>query len=184
MHFVLVYSDRAFEMNCSVWRVFEPAKALAAIQGISVAVMDTDHYADLNNREVRAECQRADLIHIQRNIIMPEVWNATRYYLGMGKCVTLDLDDAYDKLPPSNPAHEFWIKNASGLRPEPLEALRIAMSNVDALTSPSRLILEDWQETAKQGLWWPNWATGAWYAGVKREPHEGCVIGWGGSSSL
>ncbi|MBU2685785.1 MAG: hypothetical protein KKF27_21300, partial [Gammaproteobacteria bacterium] len=118
-----------------------------------------------------------------RNIILTEVWKATQYWLGMGKPVTLDLDDAYHMLRHSNPAHEFWNNRQEGQQQTPLEQLRAIMPLLDCFTSPSQLLLEDWLGVAQRTYWWPNWAVGKRYENLKKEPHEGCIIGWGGSSS-
>jgi hypothetical protein len=145
--------------------------------------MPMTDFVNLNNKEIRGMVGDSDLIHIQRNIVFPEVQNAVRYWQGAGKTITLDLDDAYTMLPPTNPAYEFWNQNITGLPEPPLETLKKWVGEVDAFTSPSKRILEDWKGTYKVGIWWPNFTTGAWYEKVVKEPHEGIVIGWGGSSS-
>jgi glycosyltransferase involved in cell wall biosynthesis len=182
-HYVFVYADKPHEWNCSQWRVVEPAKALGRLNGISVTVISAEEFADLGNLALRNEIGKADLIHIQRNIVDLGVLNAWKYWNGVGKATTLDLDDAYTILPPTNAAFDFWVRNPQGLDPPPLELVKKCLPHFDAFTSPSKRILDDWKHHWKRALWWPNWVTGSWYEGVTKGTHEGIVIGWGGSSS-
>ncbi len=183
MKLAFIGSDTKAEHNCVQWRILDPGDALGKLQGVTVTIMHMDQYVDLNNKEVRDACGQADLIHIQRNIILPEAWRATQYWLGMGKAVMLDLDDAYQMLPHSNPAHEFWNNPLEGQAQTPLEQLKGMLPLLDCFTSPSQLLLEDWKPFSQRVMWWPNWAVGKRYEGLVKQPHEGCIIGWGGSSS-
>lgn len=160
---------------------------------------------------MQAELGKADVLVFQRNVMVPEVWAAMDYWRAIGKAVAVDLDDDYPQLPPSNPAHNYWQRNRGGLDPEPVEALKAGMGHADALTSPSKVILEDWAHIIP-GYWLPNWTRRAWYEKAtpkppgapdiifeyrptsegqppelslrQRENSEGwCVIGWGGSIS-
>ena len=51
---------------------------------------------------------RSDLVIFQRNCLHPIIYDAIKYYQGLGKPVVFDLDDAYQMLPWSNPARHFW----------------------------------------------------------------------------
>ncbi len=100
---------------------------------------------------------------------MPEVWAAMAYWRALGKIVVIDLDDMYEGLPPSNPAFKYWILNYPGLDPNPIDALAEGLRHADALTSPSKVILKDWEHIVP-GFWMPNWTRGAWYAGLDQKP--------------
>lgn len=110
-----------------------------------------------------------------------------RYWQGMGKPVLVDLDDAYHILPWSNPAHRFWIENNDK---EALDWLEKGLRQVDGLTSPNRLLLQDWSHVVK-GYYLPNFARGEWWrdlpdrekAKAQRGLQDRIVIGWGGSVS-
>lgn len=132
---------------------------------------------------VRERCARADVIFVQRNILFPELWEAMDYQRGLSKLVVADMDDAYPILPPSNPAHDFWIKNRSNIQPLPLDRLKEGLHHVDALTSPSKQILEDWKHIVP-GVWVPNLAPLAWWRNLQPRADDGRIfIGWGGSVS-
>jgi len=102
----------------------------------------------------------------------------------MGKTIVADLDDAYQLMPWSNPAHPFWKKNTAKLPQEPILALTEGLKHVDGLTAPSKRLLEDWEHVVPT-YWLPNWATGEWYQGLPARQNENdeIIIGWGGSVS-
>lgn len=126
----------------------------------------------------------AQIVIVQRNLVNQRVWDFCDYWRGMGKTVIADLDDAYNMMPTSNPAYRFWVQNRGKLPQDPVEALAEGLHHVDGLTSPSRVILDDWKDIVP-GYWLPNWAEGSWYKELpERKRGEGqLVIGWGGSVS-
>lgn len=125
----------------------------------------------------------ASVIVVQRNLIFTEVWEAISYWRMMRKVVVADLDDDYPHLPASNPAHEFWIKNANNLPEAPIALLTKGLAKCDALTSPNKVILSDWKDTVA-GVWVPNYARGEWYLNLHKRPKDDrIIIGWGGSVS-
>ena len=164
---------------------------------------------DWNHTEVQKQLGFADVLVFQRNVIIPEVWAAMDYWRALGKVVLVDLDDHYPGLPPSNPAFTYWIRNLPGLNPDPVNALAEGLKHADALTSPGKAILKDWEHIVP-GYWVPNWTHRLWYEKVTQKPvgapdmvfdydekdgarifratprkdSEGLVIiGWGGSIS-
>ncbi len=102
----------------------------------------------------------------------------------MGKLVVADLDDAYQMMPWSNPAHRFWEQNAGKLDRPPVDALKEGLLHVDGLMTPSKRLCEDWQDIVPT-YWLPNWAEGSWYESLpaKEFDPDRVVIGWGGSVS-
>ncbi len=186
MHILYVYADSDMEWNCSDWRCLRPANALNKTKDHSAKLLYLPSFVDFTNPAVADIVGYADIIIVQRNLIMPEVWHAIEYWRGLHKAVAADLDDGYPTLPWSNPAHEFWIRNKQKLAITPIEALTKGLRCCDALISPSRMILEDWADVVP-GLYLPNYATSEWYANSKeinaaRDPNK-IVIGWGGSVS-
>jgi glycosyltransferase involved in cell wall biosynthesis len=138
---------------------------------------------DYTNLAVQDIVGTADIIVVQRNLILPQVWEAIDYWRGLGRVVVADLDDDYPKLPHSNPAHAFWINNQGELPEPPIKILTEGLRHCDGLTSPSKVILEDWQEVVN-GYWLPNYARGDWWLKAKhRTPDDKIIIGWGGSVS-
>src|SRR3990167_4318887 len=110
-----------------------------------------------------------DVLIFQRNVITPEVVDAMGYWKAIGKTVCVDIDDMYSQLPPSNPAHAFWTRNAPGLNPEPVTALTEAMRHADAFTAPSKVLCEDWSHVIR-AYHVPNYTRRAWYAGLAQKP--------------
>jgi len=122
---------------------------------------------------------------VQRNVTRETVWRFMDYWRGMGKLIVVDLDDAYQMMPWSNPAHAYWTENKSKLPDDPINCLAEGLKRADGLTTPSKQLIDDWAETVP-GYWLPNWATKAWYEKLMpkiRNPKEEIVIGWGGSVS-
>jgi len=157
-----------------------PAYGLRRI-GIEADEMRIEEWA-VSHRggDLAKRVAKADIVFLQRNAFGPNL-EALRHWRDVGKPVYVDLDDAYQLLPKTNHAHAFWLENSAKLKPPPLEQLREALSISSGLTSPSKVILEDWQAPKK--LWLPNYVRGEWYIDVERRPREHIVIGWGGSMS-
>jgi len=150
----------------------------------------------------------ADLLIFQRNCIIPEVVQAIKYWQALGKPVVIDLDDAYHILPPSNPAHNFWIKGAGALdntesfvnlsngkplaQSDALHYLEEGLKASSGLISPNRNLLQAWEHCVGQKQYYlQNYAEKDWWEGLppredlkKEAGLDGkIVIGWGGSIS-
>ena len=153
-----------------------------------------------------------DVLIFQRNIITDDVWGSMDYWRALGKIVLVDIDDHYPNLPPSNPAHSFWIKNIHDFDPDPIELMKTGMMHSDGLVAPSKILLKDWEKIVP-GYYWPNYPSIKDYKDLEmkplgapdvmykyespekegekpklgwyaREKSEGqIVIGWGGSIS-
>jgi len=215
MHFIYLYADSDTEWNCAEWRCLSPSSAINAEHeaGRTKCTAQLFHMPsalDWSHPQVQGKLGRADVLVFQRNAIIPDVWAAMDYWRALGKIVVIDVDDHYPHLPPSNPAHGYWIRNMLELNPPPIEALTEGMRHADALTSPSKVILEDWSHVIR-GYWLPNWTRRLWYEPIQQKPigkadielgyrqksdngielvsrpsdgSEGwIVIGWGGSIS-
>jgi len=172
MRIVLVHADTDSEWNCSQWRIVNPAYGLRRI-GVDVEVLDLLGWQSAN-------LQGADAVVLQRNVFGDNLKTLEKWR-GLGVPVYIDLDDAYQMLPETNVARRFWIENVNGFNPSPIEQLRYGLSISSGLTSPSKLLLDDW--AAPEKVWLPNYVRAEWYRNVARRPHEGVVIGWGGSMS-
>lgn len=127
---------------------------------------------DFNHPSVQQIFGKADAIIYQRNVLTPDVLASMDYWRALGKIVTIDLilDDHYPGLPPSNPAHPFWILNKAGLPTDPVAALCEAMKHADALISPSKIILKDYEHLIP-GYHLPNYPRRAWYENVTPKPY-------------
>ena len=135
-----------------------------------------EDFLRLEDPALREKMGWADAIFFQRNLVDKTTERAVQYWQGLGKPVLLDLDDGYPILPHSNPAHAFWIRNLAGLNPPPVDALKRAAGIVDCVTSPSKVICEDWAPYARMTHWLPNYPQGAWYNGLKARKPDGRVV--------
>lgn len=137
----------------------------------------------------------ADIITFQRNIINEAAWNAIDYFMAMGKPIAVDLDDAYNILPWSNPAKQFWHIRPDTWQGEQVPGAAIkyleeGLRKTGALISPNRNLLQDWSYVCR-GYYLQNYAETAWWTGLPtREEIKAqkgltgkIVIGWGGSVS-
>jgi len=135
--------------------------------------------------------READLIIVQRNIIMPDVVNAMKYWQAVkNKVVVVDLDDAYHMLDASNPALTFWHENRE--QNHAMDYLIEGLSISDGLIAPNRNLLNDFNTLAGvPGYYLQNYAEKDWWTDLpsrdemkKKLGLEGrIVIGWGGSVS-
>jgi glycosyltransferase involved in cell wall biosynthesis len=148
----------------------------------------------------------ADLIIFQRNIIVPQAIAAIKYWRGLGKVIAIDLDDAYQLLPWSNPAHKFWheqgvekedfwngVENGEEVtKNEQLKTLEEGLRLSAGLISPNRNLLQSWGYcVGKKQYYLQNYAEPDWWTDLpsRDEMKEKLgltgktVIGWGGSIS-
>ena len=211
LHLIYLYADSATEWNCSQWRCLTPSDAINAEHEKGTTPMTAQLFfmptaLGWDHPEVQRKLGAGDVLIFQRNVIIPEVWHAIDYWRALGKTIVIDLDDAYPDLMPSNPAFPYWILNKPGIVPDPVKGLEEGLRRAHALTSPSRIILRDW-EHAVRGFHLPNWTRRVWYEDLERkpvggmdylfshddtgmlfaEPREGSegqvILGWGGSIS-
>ena len=214
LHLIYLYADSANEWNCSQWRALSPSDCINAEHAAGRTTMTAKLFympSALNWRhpEVTRKIGEGDVLIFQRNVIVQDVWQAMDYWRALGRAVIVDLDDGYPMLPPSNPAYPYWILNKIGMEPDPTDALAEGLRHADALTSPSKVILKDWEHITR-GYWLPNWTRRAWFEGLDQRPlgvpdlelyydesvsppqiktrirpdTEGAIIiGWGGSIS-
>ena len=174
LHLVMLYGDSPGEWNCAEWRMKIPSDSLNGEHEAGRCPHTAKLYylpsaLDWQSPIVQNALGAGDVIIFQRNVIVPEVWAIMDYLRALGKTVCVDLDDHYPHLPPSNPAFNFWIRNAPGLNPAPVAALEEAMRHADALTTPSKVMIQDWAHLVK-GYHTPNWTRRAWYEPVEQKP--------------
>ena len=174
MHIIFLYADQANEWNCSQWRSLTPSDAInaeheAGRTSLTAQCFQLPSAIDWHNPLVQRALGLGDVLIFQRNVIIPEIWEAMDYWRALGKVVAIDLDDHYPGLIPSISAFDYWIRNAANLPQHPIDALEEGMRHADALISPSKVILEDWAHVVP-GYWVPNWPRGKWYAELDQRP--------------
>lgn len=187
MNILYVVADNEREWNSAEWRCAIPYRTLTRTKGQSTAMITLDAFADSYKEHSMnaAAVIPADVIFLQRQLILSDVVNAARYWRGAGKCVVLDLDDHYLELASNNPAWGFWnTPGANGKRNIDVMREYVASGVVDAVTSPNTRIVESWRKAgAKRAELLPNYAEGKRWVNTHKEPHIGFVLGWGGSFS-
>ena len=115
-------------------------------------------------------------------------FNAIEYFQGLGKPVLVDLDDAYQSLPWSNPAHRFWVERDGG---EALKKLEEGLRLADGLVAPNRLLLRSWSHVTRASYYLQNYSEREWWVDlptreelkIERGLEDRIIIGWGGSVS-
>lgn len=179
----VVADNRENEWNSSEWRCAIPQRVISRLDKHGAAMMTIPQFEksmEIGSAEM-ATVSMADLIFFQRNMSRPDSFRAARYWQGTGRAVIVDIDDDYLGLPAANPAYMYWYSEDG----KNIKALMQYIPQMDALSSPNKLILQKWQERAgvEHTLWLPNYAQGSWYENVQKQPHEGFLVGWGGSAS-
>jgi glycosyltransferase involved in cell wall biosynthesis len=154
---VFIATDLPKEYNSEYYRCYLPWRSLrnAGYPATFIHVEDwIGHTAESN-----AACNEADLIIIQRNLF-GSVPVEMLYWMAKGKRCIIDLDDGYQfmKVSSGSPSAEFWLQgitqpDASGQRHKlpvtPLQTLTEAVKACGFVSSPSKVICQDWQHLAK-----------------------------------
>lgn len=159
--------------------------------------MHVSGFSDFLSPQVQDMIIPADVITFQRNLLHPVLFDAIKYFQGLGKPVVVDLDDAYQMLPWSNPARNFWHNSEFGT-PEGTKEIGGAFKMLEeglrlsnGLISPNRLLLKDFEYVAGNTYYLQNYAEPEWWSNLpERETIKSqkglagrIVIGWGGSVS-
>ena len=143
----------------------------------------------------KSSCEASDFIVVQRSFFVAPVPSRIRQWQAAGKTVIGDFDDAFNYILKSNAGYKYWIqgkclqKDAAGnskwinIRPHPLEQFRESLSNLDAVTVSSELLVEDWKEFTRSIHYLPNYISLDRYKGAYPADHSEIIIGWGGSAT-
>lgn len=190
MKIVYVHADRPWEWNSAEFRCAVPARAISRLPRHRADLLSIEHFAALD-MECRHHCDDADLIVLQRGA-MPDTWRAIDHYRARGVTIIADIDDGYPQIPPSHPAHAYWhrgiIVDQTGQQQQlprlPILDMTDGLRRVSALTSPSRLILDDWrQRVGVRCGYLPNYVeTRRYDVPRRRAGAQDIWIGWGGSA--
>ena len=179
MHVVYLFADSQTEWNCSRWRCHLLSNSIEAAHEENpkhfphrANMWQMQTALDIHNPAVQSKLGVADVMIWQRNVLDTPMYDACDYWRALGKIVIADLDDHYANIPASNPAYPFWTTNVNEMDPIPVERLKEGLRHVDALMSPSQVILDDWKDVAP-GYLWPNYpALGDYQKLPRREPGD------------
>jgi hypothetical protein len=195
MNLVHFYSDSISELNSSYHRgcIFIDAMNKIGHKGVLLHIEEwmADH-----RKETIAQ---ADIIVVERLLVEQAVERSATWH-NLGKPIVIDIDDSYSLLEREevslNQAARFWnrglvdihygpLKFEKKLAVSPLEQFREGLKHVSGLTTPSRILCEDWRMYCKTWLI-PNYIDANRYLPFKKNytgvPKE-LTVGWGGSMS-
>jgi glycosyltransferase involved in cell wall biosynthesis len=193
MNILFVWSDIAEEFNSSWHRMINPALALRRA-GAAVELM---HNLDWEQHTPTAErlTEAADLVVFQRNVFGPS-FGMLLDWASRDKRIVIDLDDAYHRMDDTtgSPTWKLWRLGRGTHKeagkpdqevlfdPTPLEMLQTALKVCGHLSTPSRVMCEDWSDIAYTHFI-PNYLDLSVYARREKKHKEpGKVyIGWAGS---
>jgi len=192
MRIVYVYSDNPLEWNSSEWRCAVPARAINR-SGVHTARLLSKIEFVKNTSKVQDACQNADVIVIERALYGPML-SAIQHWKAQDKIVIGDFDDAYHLITPDNSSYPFWVENRvkrenekgeevwEKIDPPALTQFKWGLRLVHAATVPSKRLADDWKDYTEM-IYLPNYIDLQNYQHAPRVPHEGIIIGWGGSVS-
>lgn len=173
MNVVYLYADGELEWNCSHWRCHLLSNAIERAHELDpkgfphrAKMYYLGSALDWHHPAVQKELGWADIIMVQRNIVVPAIWDVLDYWRALGKIVLVDLDDGYSCIPASNPAFAHWMLNSVNLDPAPVKALEEGLRHADALIAPNRVLLQDWGHVVA-GYYWANYPTVTEYKKLK-----------------
>lgn len=189
MKIVYLAADNDNEWNCSEWRCAIPVRAWQR-SGLADAQLHRLPAFLAGNPDARQAVAAADVVVLERMLVGPMPWHVQQWR-AQGKAVVLDFDDAYHLMQPDNRAFPFWhegfVRQPGGamtrLKTLPIHEFKDYMFSVSAITTPSRLLCADYSELTNAARYLPNYLDWQRYERVGLQPHEGIVIGWGGSMS-
>lgn len=190
MKIVYVYADNPEEWNCSEWRCAIPSRAINRRYPGSSQLLDIASFTQ-NTPLAQQICDAADVIVVQRNLFGP-VLAAMQHWKAREKVVVVDFDDAYNLIPPQVKNFSFWQEGilppaADGsvwdpIQPSPLIQFKWGLKLAHGVTVPSTRLAQDWQSIQHIDLV-PNYIEADKYLKTAPQPHEGVILGWGGSFS-
>jgi hypothetical protein len=121
-------------------------------------------------------CSGSDIIVIYKYLYGP-IFKAAQYWKARDKKVVLDIDEAVECIPPDLEEYRFWFHGVDNLgfpgyllagdgQPRPLEQFRWGLRLVDAVTTPSRRLVDEWADVA-QVFYLPDYLNTDHYLAIK-----------------
>lgn len=187
MKVVFMYADNEEEYNCTHWRSYLPSTFLQRF-----AKWDTvmHHIRSIESPETQESLDGADIVFVERLLSSSIFSRLDILRATTGAKIIFDMDDAYKFMEPGSPSYNFWIngivpsgKAGTKMSFPPIEQIGWYSKNVDAISSPSKLLLEDWKDFNDRLLWLPNFADADLYTIIPYREKDKVVIGWGGGAT-
>lgn len=184
---VFIYADSEKEYNCSHWRSYLPSSFLHRYAGWDTVMHSIKSLDDPKTQE---DLHSANIVFVERILssaifVKLDIIRATT-----GAKIIFDMDDAYRFMEPGTESYNFWLnglipakKGSVRMPVPPIEQIGQLSKNVDAISSPSKLILEDWKDYNDNLLWLPNFADADLYDPIPFREDKKIVVGWGGGAT-
>lgn len=187
-----VHADGPMEFNSANWRSVIPAQAFNRTKRHKAYLIGIQEFTS-HPPIAEYHCEESEAIILQRGC-MPPTWPAIEYWRQRGKVVIADIDDGYPQIDQTHPAFNFWhrgiTRDEAG---QPVQMPRPAiidmaegLKRVNGLTSPNRLILDDWRKhTGVKGAFIPNYPDLSVYKAERTRSiqEDGTLwVAWGGSA--
>jgi glycosyltransferase involved in cell wall biosynthesis len=189
-----VFADFDHELNCSIFNVFNPVKAINKLEGNKADKIHFTKFVE-NNEETQKLCSEADIIIIERNFFS-DVTVMAQYWKTRGKTVIGIWDDSYDHMDRRNPTYEFWehgevsFKDQEGkiqkgrMYPNPLTQFRWTLRIMKGAQVVSKALAEDWSPYVKTYHINNYLDMDRYQAAKPLIKHDGYIfVGWCGSLS-
>lgn len=186
MRVLFLFADGEKEWNSSHWRSYLPSTYLNRFCKVETEILPI---SSLREPHSIPALEKADVIYIER-VMSIQIFSILEQWRARGKKVVFDMDDSYKNIPTTAASYNFWVNGEmekKGYKPlkmeyPPIEQIDWFVKLMDAISSPSKLILEDWKDYNDSRLWIPNYVDADLYEQIPER--EGLItIGWGGGAS-
>jgi len=207
MNILYCYADVKKEWNSAWWRCEFPTLAIKNANkngGLDFAKMMSIHDLgdEINDTEyaktdhIKASPPESildyDVIVLQR-LGLGRWLQWAQYWQNRGVKVVLDVDDAYHLMDKNSPTYTFWTEGKfqdeygaeRSYEIPPVRQLWWGGRAVDAVSAPSRVLLNDWKQMAKKTIYVPNLLPMDKYVNkkpLKKKRDDLVYVGWGGSA--
>jgi hypothetical protein len=187
MKVLFLYADSEKEYNCTHWRSYLPSSFLARFAGWETVMYPVKEIINLVDSDI---INGTDILFVERLLSHDIFLCLDIIRAKTGAKIIFDMDDSYKNMEYGSQPYDFWIngivnsnRGKSRMKYPPIEQVSQYAKNVDAISSPSKLILEDWKDYNDNLLWLPNFADADLYSQIPYREDKKVVIGWGGGGT-
>jgi len=187
MKVLFLYADSEKEYNCTHWRSYLPSSFLTRFAGWETIMYPVKEIINLVDSDI---INGTDILFVERLLSHDIFLCLDIIRAKTGAKIIFDMDDSYKNMEYGSQPYDFWIngiiqsnKGKPRMHYPPIEQIGWYSKNVDAISSPSKLILEDWKEYNDNLLWLPNFADADLYTKIPYRDDDKVTIGWGGGAT-
>lgn len=149
-----IYSNNLVDQTRVQIRCRNLADAINRTGSHRANLLDMNSFVQ-NTPYARQICGASDLLVIYRYLHGP-ILTAVQYWKARGRKVIVDFDQAVNHLTKENPAYSFWYEGVPQrsthggqeprIDPAPIEQFKWGLALMDAATTPSARLAEDWAQ--------------------------------------